>query len=127
MSSQERPSVMPSSSAEVFNPPDDDGVGRAWQLLRHLPMAAFGFALLAWVATGALAYQSETKGIWGATVAMFPSGFGMVGMIVQGTENQRLEAGHRPRAGMMIGLAFVGGISTMLAFGFFMVAVWPSL
>ena len=88
-----------------------------------VPVAAFVFAVVAWIATCVLAYGSESAGIAGATVAMFPTGFGVAGVIVRKVEL----AGQRPRIGRLLAVAFAGGALAVVLFAFFMAAIWPSL
>jgi len=84
---------------------------------------------LAWGVTAFLAYGSESNGIAGATVAMFPTGFGAAGVIVRTQELARVErgVGGRPSAVRLLAVASGGGVLAMLLFGGFMGAIWPSL
>ncbi|MDP2341348.1 MAG: hypothetical protein Q8O67_10340 [Deltaproteobacteria bacterium] len=116
--------VPPSSSADVFTPPESPE-GAGWAPLSLLPLAAFVFAVLAWGVTAFLAYGSESNGIAGATVAMFPTGFGAAGVIVRKQELARV--GGRPSAARLLAIATGGGVLAMLMFGGFMGAIWPSL
>lgn len=116
----------PTSAAEIFAPPTPLE-GRGWQMLRHLPTAAFVFALLAWGATGALAYQRESWGILGATIAIFPTGFGFGGLVVVADERARVASGEPARIGRALGVATLTGLALSLGFAFFMAAIWPSL
>jgi hypothetical protein len=114
----------PSASVDVFTPPDaPEGAG--WGLLSLLPLAAFVFALIAWGATAFLAYGSESNGIAGATVAMFPTGFGTAGVIVRKQELDRVKG--RPSAVRLLAISFAGGALGMVLFGVFMSAIWPAL
>lgn len=120
-SGRDRSPAGPSSPAEVFN--TEPASSSSWDALSLIPVAAFVFALLAWIATAALGYQSESKGIGAATIAMFPSGFGITGLIVRGQERAR----DRPRLGRLLGLSFAGGAGAMFLFIVFMGAIWPAL
>jgi hypothetical protein len=114
--------VLPSTSAEAFTPPDVASTA-SWDALSLLPVAAFVFALVAWCATAGLAYNSESLGIAGATVAMFPTGFGATGLIARGPERTR----PKPSALRLLAISAAGGFAAMLLFFLFMSAIWPSL
>ncbi len=116
------PNVGPSASVDVFSPPEAKE-SAAWRSVSLIPFAAFVFALIAWGATGALAWQSETLGIQGATVAMFPTGFGAAGLIARQQELAR----ERPSVRKVLLVACGGGFVSMILFGVFMAGVWPSL
>lgn len=118
--------IGPSAPVDVFSPPEADE-SSAWRALSLIPFAAFGFALLAWAATGALAWQSETLGIQGATVAMFPTGFGAAGVIVRQQELARARRGARPSTTRLLLVAGGGGLVSMVLFFVFMAGIWPSL
>lgn len=113
--------VGPSAPVEI--PSAESKEPASWRTLSLIPLAAFGFALIAWGATGALAWQSETLGIQGATVAMFPTGFGATGLIVRQQELARAT----PSTKRLLIVAAAGGVVSMLLFAFFMAAIWPSL
>ena len=114
----------PSASVDVFAPPQaPEHAG--WAALSLVPVAAFVFAALAWCVTGFLAYGSESDGIAGATVAMFPTGFGVAGLIVRKSELARVD--RRPSALRLLSISFGAGVLAMLLFGVFMSGIWPSL
>lgn len=112
----------PSAPVDVFAAPAA-AESPAWRSASLVPLAAFGFALLAWVATAVLAWQSETRGVQGATVAMFPTGFGAAGLIARGRELERT----RPSTRRLLLLSSAGGVVAMVLFVLFMSAVWPAL
>jgi hypothetical protein len=115
-------STPPSSPAEIFAPPPPRE-GLAWRMFSLFPFAAAGFALLAWIATAFLAYDSESKGIAGATVAMFPTGFGIGGMLARSQE----AAAASPRMGRVFGVAVASGAGLLVVFFLFMASIWPAL
>ncbi len=126
--------VPPSASVDVFAvPAARESAG--WQTLSLLPLAAFVFALVAWGVTGFLAYGSESQGIAGATVAMFPTGFGTAGVIARRLElsmgsspgGDELASKRPPSALRLLLISGAGGVLSMILFGGFMSAVWPSL
>jgi hypothetical protein len=114
--------VGPSAPVDVFTPPEAPE-SRAWRPVSLIPLAAFCFAVVAWGVTGFLAWQSESKGIAGATVAMFPTGFGAAGLVVRAQELRRA----RPGAVRLLAVSFGGGLLAMALFAFFMSAIWPAL
>lgn len=114
--------MLPSTSAEAFTPPDVASTA-SWDALSLLPVAAFVFAVVSWCVTAGLAYNSESLGIAGATVAMFPTGFGVAGLIARGPERAR----PKPSAVRLLAISAGCGCAAMLLFFLFMAAIWPSL
>jgi hypothetical protein len=123
--SKESPSALPVPSHSVDVPSVDGGAARAVDdemaraRMRLVFLAAFLFAALAWLGTFLVAINSsETNGIRASWVAIFPTSFGSMGLLM-------LNAGRRPLAAL--GIALLSGCVGSLALWLFFVGVWPSL
>lgn len=87
--------------------------------MRLVFLAAFVFAAIAWIATFVISIRSsETNGIRASWVAIFPTSFGSMGLIV-------LNAGRRPL--FALGIALLSGCVGSFALWLFFEGIWPSL
>ena len=112
----------PAQPVDHFAPPRESE-GSAARAVALVPVAAAVFGVIAWLATAVLAYESERKGVAGATVAVFPTVFGLVAWQVR---RNLLRAGRPAVAAPLVAGATAGGLG-MALFWLFMQAVWPLL
>ncbi len=107
---------VPTVDGHAVRSVDDD---RARGRMRLVFLAAFVFAALAWIGTFLVAINSsETNGIRASWVAIYPTSFGSVGLIV-------LNAGKRALAAL--GIALFAGCTGSLGLYLFFATVWQSL
>jgi hypothetical protein len=83
-------------------------------------MAAFGFAALAWLFTLVVSIKSsETNGIRASWLAIFPTTFGIGGLLALDSPKMS--------ASKALLIAFVCGVAGSFGLWFFFAGIWPSL
>lgn len=88
--------------------------------MRLVFLAAFVFAAIAWLGTLLVAINSsETNGIRASWIAVFPTAFGAIGLLMLDDKKRK--------ASTALLFAFIAGIAGSFFLAFFFAAIWPSL
>ncbi len=88
--------------------------------MRLVFLAAFVFAALAWIFTLLVAINSsETNGIRASWIAIFPTAFGVGGLLSHDNKKNS--------ASKALMFAFLWGIAASFGLWFFFAGIWPSL
>ena len=114
----------PSKSVDIpgIDPSATDAIDHenARRRMRLVFLAAFVFAALAWIFTLLVAINSsETNGIRASWLAIFPTTFGIGGLL-------SLDEKKRKASNALI-VALVCGVAGSFGLWFFFAGIWPSL